>query len=167
MDLQLAGKRALITGGSKGIGRATAEVLADEGCDLVLVARDAAALEDAAARVRARRQVNVRTIAADLSHGQKQWLEIGMATALKPRFLLLDEPTAGMSPEETHATGEMVRSLNAGGVTVLAVEHDMDFVMGLTDRLVVMEFGTKLAEGSAPEIRANPSVVEAYLGSVA
>ncbi len=67
MDLQLAGKRVLITGGSKGIGRATAEVLADEGCDLILVARDPAALEEAAGRVRARRQVNVQTIAADLS----------------------------------------------------------------------------------------------------
>jgi ABC-type uncharacterized transport system ATPase subunit len=67
-------------------------------------------------------------LAGNLSHGQKQWLEIGMAISLKPKLLLLDEPTAGMSPAETFATGEIVQTLNSNGVTILAVEHDMSFV---------------------------------------
>src|ERR1700675_2319224 len=73
-------------------------------------------------------------MAGNLSHGQKQWLEIGMAISLKPRLLLLDEPTAGISPEETHLTGEMVRALRADGVTILAVEHDMAFVRQVASR---------------------------------
>ena len=82
-------------------------------------------------------------------------------------LLLLDEPAAGLRHAEKAALAALLRRLRDEGVTVLLVEHDMDFVMGLTDRLVVMEFGTKLAEGGAAEIRANPAVIEAYLGSAA
>lgn len=102
--------------------------------------------------------------AGTLGHGQKQWLEIGMATALKPRFLLLDEPTAGMSPEETRATGEMVRALNAAGATVLAVEHDMDFVRQVASRVTVLHLGRVFAQGTIEEIMADERVAAIYLG---
>jgi ABC-type uncharacterized transport system ATPase subunit len=103
-------------------------------------------------------------LAGNLSHGQKQWLEIGMAVSLKPKLLLLDEPTAGMSPEETHATGEMVRSLNAQGMTVLAVEHDMAFVRQVASRVTVLHFGRIFAQGSIDAIVADERVAEIYLG---
>jgi urea transport system ATP-binding protein len=102
--------------------------------------------------------------AGNLSHGQKQWLEIGMATSLKPKLLLLDEPTAGMSPEETHATGEMVRVLQAEGMTVLAVEHDMAFVRQIATRVTVLHFGRIFAQGSIEEIMTDDRVAEIYLG---
>jgi branched-chain amino acid transport system ATP-binding protein len=103
-------------------------------------------------------------LAGNLSHGQKQWLEIGMATSLKPKLLLLDEPTAGMSPEETHATGEMVRDLNREGMTVLAVEHDMEFVRQVASRVTVLHFGRIFAQGSIDQIMADDRVAEIYLG---
>jgi ABC-type uncharacterized transport system ATPase subunit len=103
-------------------------------------------------------------LAGNLSHGQKQWLEIGMATSLGPKLLLLDEPTAGMSPEETHATGEMVRALQAEGMTVLAVEHDMNFVRQIATRVTVLHFGRIFAQGSIDEIMADDRVAEIYLG---
>ena len=102
--------------------------------------------------------------AGNLSHGQKQWLEIGMATSLRPKLLLLDEPTAGMSPEETHATGEMVRALQTEGMTVLAVEHDMNFVRQIATRVTVLHFGRIFAQGSIDEIMADDRVAEIYLG---
>ena len=102
--------------------------------------------------------------AGNLSHGQKQWLEIGMAMALAPKILLLDEPTAGMSPEETHATGEMVKTLRAGGVSVLAVEHDMAFVRQVADRVTVLHFGRVFAQGTIDEIVADERVAAIYLG---
>ncbi|NPV25616.1 ABC transporter ATP-binding protein [Bradyrhizobium aeschynomenes] len=103
-------------------------------------------------------------LAGNLSHGQKQWLEIGMAIALKPRLLLLDEPTAGMSPEETHTTGEMVRRLNAAGMTVLAIEHDMAFVRQVAQRVTVLHLGQVFAQGSIDEIVADERVAAIYLG---
>lgn len=103
-------------------------------------------------------------LAGSLSHGQKQWLEIGMAISLKPRLLLLDEPTAGMSPEETHATGEIVKTLNAGGVTILAVEHDMSFVRQVARRVTVLHLGRIFAQGTIDEIVADERVTEIYLG---
>lgn len=102
--------------------------------------------------------------AGNLSHGQKQWLELGMATSLKPKLLLLDEPTAGMSPQETQATGEMVRALQADGMTVLAVEHDMAFVRQIATRVTVLHFGRVFAQGSIDEIMADERVAEIYLG---
>lgn len=103
-------------------------------------------------------------LAGNLSHGQKQWLEIGMAISLKPQLLLLDEPTAGMSPEETRATGEMVKTLKGQGVTVLAVEHDMAFVRHVAERVTVLHFGRVFAQGSIDEIIADEGVASIYLG---
>ncbi len=102
--------------------------------------------------------------AGNLSHGQKQWLEIGMAISLKPRLLLLDEPTAGMSPEETHLTGEMVQRLNADGMTVLAIEHDMAFVRQVARRVTVLHLGQVFAQGSMEQIIADERVAAIYLG---
>ncbi|WP_022720357.1 ABC transporter ATP-binding protein [Rhodopseudomonas sp. B29] len=102
--------------------------------------------------------------AGNLSHGQKQWLEIGMATSLKPRLLLLDEPTAGMSPEETFQTGEMVQRLNAEGMTVVAIEHDMAFVRQVAQRVTVLHLGQVFAQGSIDEIVADERVAAIYLG---
>ena len=103
-------------------------------------------------------------LAGNLSHGQKQWLEIGMAISLKPKLLLLDEPTAGMSPDETRATGEMVKTLKGEGVTVLAVEHDMAFVRHVAERVTVLHFGRIFAQGSIDEIVADERVAAIYLG---
>jgi branched-chain amino acid transport system ATP-binding protein len=103
--------------------------------------------------------------AGTLSHGRQQWLEIGMAVGVEPSLLLLDEPTAGMSPEETRQTGEMLRELNAQGVTILAVEHDMSFVQQIADRVTVLHFGEIFAQGSVSEIISHPGVAEIYLGA--
>ena len=103
--------------------------------------------------------------AGELSHGQQQWLEIGMALALKPRLLLLDEPTAGMSPEETFRTGELLLRLNAEGMTILAVEHDMAFVRQIAKSVTVLHFGKVFARGSMAQIVADPRVAEIYLGN--
>jgi len=105
-----------------------------------------------------------KQLAGNLSHGQKQWLEIGMAISLKPRLLLLDEPTAGMSPEETHATGIMIQRLNADGMTVLAVEHDMAFVRQVAQKVTVLHLGQVFAQGSIDEIVADERVAAIYLG---
>ncbi|WP_341987446.1 ABC transporter ATP-binding protein [Azorhizobium sp. AG788] len=109
-------------------------------------------------------KADARSLAGSLSHGQKQWLEIGMAIALEPRLLLLDEPTAGMSPEETHATGELVRRLNAKGMTVLAVEHDMAFVRQVAHTVTVLHLGKVFAQGSIDAIVADERVAAIYLG---
>jgi len=103
-------------------------------------------------------------LAGNLSHGQKQWLEIGMAISLKPRLLLLDEPTAGMSPEETHATGEMIKRLNSEGMTVLAVEHDMAFVRQVARKVTVLHLGRVFAQGTIDDIVADEQVAAIYLG---
>ncbi len=105
-----------------------------------------------------------RQLAGNLSHGQKQWLEIGMAVGLRPKLLLLDEPTAGMTPDETFATGEMVQALNREGVTVLAVEHDMAFVRQIAQRVTVLHFGKIFAQGTIDEIVADERVAAIYLG---
>ncbi len=104
--------------------------------------------------------------AGDLSHGQKQWLEIGMAIALSPSLLLLDEPTAGMSPEETFKTGELVKQLNQQGMTVLVIEHDMVFVRQIAQKVTVLHFGKIFVEGSLAAIVDNEDVARIYLGKV-
>ncbi len=102
-----------------------------------------------------------------LALGQQRLVEIARALCLDPILLLLDEPAAGLRHAEKADLAALLRRLRGDGVTVLLVEHDMEFVMRLTDRLVVMEFGAKLAEGSPAAIRADPAVVEAYLGAAA
>jgi ABC-type uncharacterized transport system ATPase subunit len=102
--------------------------------------------------------------AGNLSHGQQQWLEIGMAIALKPKLLLLDEPTAGMSPEETYKTGELVKRLNAEGMTIVVIEHDMTFVRQIARKVTVLHFGQVFLEGSLDEVVNNEEVVRIYLG---
>lgn len=102
--------------------------------------------------------------AGTLSHGQQQWLEIGMAIALEPKLLLLDEPTAGMSPEETFKTGELVKRLNAQGMTIVVIEHDMTFVRQIARRVTVLHFGQVFVEGTLDEVVNNEEVVRIYLG---
>ena len=100
----------------------------------------------------------------NLSHGEQQWLEIGMALSVNPKLLLLDEPTAGMGPGETQATGQLIESLNADGVTILVIEHDMAFVRQIARTVTVLHLGRIFAEGTIAEIEANPAVTDIYLG---
>ncbi len=102
-------------------------------------------------------------LAGLLSHGQKQWLEIGMLLMQEPRVLLLDEPVAGMTDEETERTGELCQSL-AGRHSVVVVEHDMDFVARIARKVTVLHEGSVLAEGSMAEVQNDARVIEVYLG---
>ena len=102
-------------------------------------------------------------IAADLAHGEKQWLEIGMVVATDADLLLLDEPTAGMGPQDTQRTAELILSL-LGRHAVLVIDHDMSFVEALNGTVTVLHMGQILKEGSVAEIRADPEVTAVYLG---
>ena len=99
-----------------------------------------------------------------LSHGQKQWLEIGMLLMQKPKVLLLDEPAAGMTPHEIEASIALLKSL-AGRHTVVVIEHDMEFVHAIAQRVTVLHEGRMLTEGSMEHIQKDPRVVEVYLGA--
>ena len=101
----------------------------------------------------------------DLAHGHQRSLGIAVAMAARPEVLLLDEPFTGMNPEETKTMMGLMLKIKEAGVTILIVEHDMHAIMGLCDLITVMNFGKLLAEGTPEEIRRDPTVIEAYLGS--
>lgn len=102
----------------------------------------------------------------NMPHGQQQWLEIAMALASKPQLLLLDEPAAGLGPEETEFTAEIVKRINDQGTTIIFIDHDMDFVAKLAKKTTVLHYGKVFAEGSFEEVHNNPDVINIYLGKV-
>ena len=102
----------------------------------------------------------------NMPHGQQQWLEIAMALASKPKLLLLDEPAAGLGPEETEFTAEIVKRINDQGTTIIFIDHDMDFVAQLAKKTTVLHYGKVFAEGSFEEVHNNPDVINIYLGKV-
>ncbi len=103
-------------------------------------------------------------LASNLAFGEQRRLELARAAATKPRLLLLDEPAAGMNQEEVRDLDRRIRELRQQGMTIILIEHVMELVMGITDRIVVLNFGSKIAEGKPAAIRENKSVQEAYLG---
>ncbi len=104
-------------------------------------------------------------LAAELSHGEQQWLEIAMALATGPKLLLLDEPTAGMSPEERRRTGELLAPIKPA-CTLVIVEHDIDFIKNICDRLTVLDQGKVLGDGTVAEIEGSSRVQEIYTSRV-
>jgi branched-chain amino acid transport system ATP-binding protein len=108
-----------------------------------------------------------RLDAGSMPYGALKRLEIARALAARPKLLLLDEPAAGLNPTEMREIDGLIKKIAATGVTVVLVEHDMKLVMGLSDHIVVLDHGRKLAEGTAAEVRADPAVIAAYLGAAA
>jgi len=135
----------------------------DRGVLATLFSRDDHAVRVAELLALVRLEDRRTDFAADLSHGQKQWLEIGMLVAQDPKLLLVDEPAAGMTDDETMRTAALLRELS-GEHAVVVVEHDMEFVRALDCRVTVLHQGAVLAEGSLDTVSANERVVEVYLG---
>ena len=106
----------------------------------------------------------MRRCRSNLPHGHQRALSIAVALATKPKLLLLDEPVTGMNPSESAQMTEHIRAIRKSGVTVVIVEHDMKVVMGLCDRLVVLDYGAKICEGPPDVVCVDPLVCEAYLG---
>jgi branched-chain amino acid transport system ATP-binding protein len=124
-----------------------------QGVDNVVWARELCGLDDVAHRY-----------PQELSHGQRKLVGVARALAQRPRLVLMDEPAAGLDTEESLAFGRRLRSLPEHGVSVLLVDHDMGLVLGVCDRIVVIDFGRVIAQGTPDEIRADPRVIDAYLG---
>lgn len=103
-------------------------------------------------------------LAMNLPYGEQRRLEIARAMASNPKLILLDEPAAGMNPQEKQTLMSMIRKIQDKGLTIFLVEHDMKFVMNLSDRIMVLDYGKKIAAGSPTEIQSNPAVIAAYLG---
>ncbi|MBW1727633.1 MAG: ABC transporter ATP-binding protein [Deltaproteobacteria bacterium] len=108
-----------------------------------------------------------KDLADSLPLGEQKLLEIGRALASEPELICLDEPAAGLNETETHVASSLIRAINAKGITVLLVEHDMKVVMNISDEILVLNYGQKIAEGPPEEIRNSPRVIEAYLGGEA